>query len=110
MEPEVRSCVQYWYLFACSDLSYLVWLSLGILPYTCLARLMPNLDSGCHVCFCKFEFVQTHGSCIHLCQGELQLSVKPSTYFSMLLVEYMLQLVSTYLEYTILAKTSVKIS
>ena len=38
MEPETRLCVQNWYLFALSHLSYLVWLSLGILPYTCFGR------------------------------------------------------------------------
>ncbi len=35
---------------------------------------------------CKLGFVQTHGSCTCLCQGELQLSMKLITYFSMLLV------------------------
>lgn len=56
---------------------------------------LPILDSGCHVCFCKVAFVQTHGGCTHLWQGELQLSVKLLTYFSMLLVVYMLQLALT---------------
>jgi len=92
MEPEPRSCVQYWYLFAVSNLSYLVWLNLKVLPNTGFACLMPSLESGCYVCFCKVGFVQTHGSCIRLCQGEQQLSVKLITYFSMLLVVYMFQL------------------
>jgi len=54
---------------------------------------MPSLDSERHVCFCKVGFVQARRSCICLCQGELQLSVKLITCFSMLLVVYMLQLV-----------------
>ena len=29
--------------------------------YTCVAFLMPNLDSGCHVCFCKVDCLQTRG-------------------------------------------------
>ena len=76
MEPEARCCVQYWYLFAFSHPSYLVWLTLGILLYACFACLMSILDSGCHVCFCKVGFVQTHASCNHVCQGDLYLSVK----------------------------------
>ncbi len=65
---------------------------------------MPDLDSGCHDCFCKVEFVQTDGTCVHLCHGELHLSLKLSTYFSMLLVDDILWRVSTYVEYTIHAK------
>ena len=51
-------------------------------------------------------FVQTHDSCVGLCQGELQLqlSVKLITYFSMLLVVYMLVLVLACLECTNHAK------
>jgi hypothetical protein len=52
----------------------------------------------------KVGFVQTHGSCTRLCRGELQLSVKLITYFSMLLVVYMFQLVSICLECTVHAK------
>ena len=52
-EPEARSRVQYWYLFAFSHLSYLFWLILGILLYACCGCLMFSLDSGCHVCCCK---------------------------------------------------------
>ena len=52
----------------------------------------------------KVGFVQTHGSCTRLCRGELQLSVKLITSFSMLLVMYMVQLGFIWLEFAIHAK------
>ncbi len=74
--------------------------------YTCVAFLTPNLDSGCHVCFCKVDCLQTRGKLYTavsapVCEAE---HLVQRVAVGIQCIQYTLQLVATYIQYTIHAK------